>query len=66
MKRFRIWEKPVIFMLSAVFLAIPGTTLCEESHQRWEVLNPQGVVEIEPMKINPHPSTLEGKNVLLR
>ena len=63
---YRIWKKPVIFMLGAVFLAIPGTTLCEEGDQRWEVLNPQGVVEIEPMKINPHPSTLEGKNVLLR
>ena len=66
MKICGIWKKLVIFMLSAVFLAIPGTTLCEEGDQRWEVLNPQGVVEIEPMKINPHPSTLEGKNVLLR
>ena len=66
MKTCRICKSLVIFMLSAVSLAIPGTTLCEEGDQRWEVLNPQGVVEIEPMKINPHPSTLEGKNVLLR
>ena len=66
MKICRIWIKLVIFLLSAVSLAIPGTTLCDEGDQRWEVLNPQGVIKIEPMEINPHPSTLEGKTVLLR
>lgn len=66
MKMYRIWKKPVIFVLSAVFLAIPGMTLCEEGNRRWEILNPQGVARIEPMKINAHPSTLEGKTVLLR
>jgi hypothetical protein len=66
MKICRILKKVVIFMLSTVFLAIPGTTLSEEGDQRWEVLNPQGVIKIEPMEINPHPSTLEGKTVLLR
>ena len=66
MKISRIWEKLVIFLLSTVFLAIPGTTLSEEGNQRWEVLDPQGVIKIEPMEINPHPSTLEGKTVLLR
>jgi len=66
MKVCRTWKKLVIFLLSPVLLAIQGTTLSEERDQRWEVLNPQGVVRIEPMKINPHPSTLEGKTVLLR
>jgi len=66
MKISRIWKKLVIFLLSTVFLAIPGTTLSEEGNQRWEVLDPQGVIKIEPMEINPHPSTLEGKTVLLR
>jgi hypothetical protein len=66
MKICRIWKKLVIFFLSAVFLAIPGTTLSEEGDQKWEVLNPEGVIKIEPMKINSHPSTLEGKTVLLR
>ncbi len=66
MKIGRIWKKPVIFLLSAVFLAISGTILFGEGDQTWEILNPQGVVKIEPMKINPHPSTLEGKTVLLR
>ena len=66
MKICRIWKILVIFLLSPVFLAIPGTTFCEEGGQRWEVLNPEGVIKIEPMEINPHPSTLEGKTVLLR
>jgi hypothetical protein len=66
MNRCRILKKLLIFLLSTVFLAIPGTTLSEEGDQRWEVLNPQGVIKIDPMEINPHPSLLEGKTVLLR
>ncbi|MBP1698366.1 MAG: hypothetical protein H6Q41_3554 [Deltaproteobacteria bacterium] len=66
MKLGRNWKKLVIFLLSPVFLAISGTTLAEEGVQRWEVLNPEGVIKIEPMKINPHPSTLAEKTVLLR
>ncbi len=66
MKTCRIWKMLVIFLLSPIFLAIPGTTSSDEGDQRWEVLDPQGVIKIEPMKINPHPSTLEGKTILLR
>lgn len=66
MKISRVWKKLVILLLSAAFIAIPGTTLCAEGNQRWEILNPEGVIKIEPMEINPHPSTLEGKTVLLR
>jgi hypothetical protein len=66
MKIFKTWKKMVILLLIPVFIAIPGTTLCAEGNQRWEILNPEGVIKIEPMEINPHPSTLEGKTVLLR
>jgi hypothetical protein len=66
MKTSRVWRKLVIFLLSPVLLAIPGMILCAEGNQRWEILNPEGVIKIEPMEINPHPSTLEGKTVLLR
>ncbi len=66
MKRFRTWKRLVIFLLGPVFLAIPNTTLSAEGNQRWEILNPEGVIRIEPMEINPHPSTLQGKTVLLR
>ncbi len=35
--------------------------------QSLEVLNPEGVVQIEPtVQLNPHPSTLEGKTIMLR
>ncbi|HME44220.1 MAG TPA: hypothetical protein VKF36_14100 [Syntrophorhabdales bacterium] len=33
----------------------------------FEVLNPEGVVQIVPtVTLNPHPSTLEGKTIMLR
>ncbi|MFC1534718.1 hypothetical protein ACFL7M_15300 [Thermodesulfobacteriota bacterium] len=32
----------------------------------WELVKPDGVTNIEPMKLNPHPSTLEGKTIVLR
>jgi hypothetical protein len=66
MKISRAWKKLVIFLLGPLFLAIPATILAKEGDQRWEILNPEGVIKIEPMEINPHPSTLEGKTVLLR
>jgi hypothetical protein len=32
---------------------------------RWELVNPEGVVVVEPVEVNPHPSSLEGKTVAL-
>jgi hypothetical protein len=66
MKISRNWKTAVILLLSPVLFAIPDTTLSKEMDQRWEILNPEGAIKIEPMEINPHPSTLEGKTVLLR
>jgi hypothetical protein len=66
MKVSRVWKKVIIFLLGPVLFAMPDMTLSAERDQRWEVLNPEGVIKIEPMDINPHPSTLEGKTVLLR
>ena len=43
-----------------------GASQTKEQRQQWEVLNPEGVIKIEAMKINDHPSTLEGKTVVLR
>lgn len=31
-----------------------------------EILNPEGTVKIEPLKVNPHPTSLAGKTVVLR
>jgi hypothetical protein len=66
MKISRVWKKVVIFLLGPAFLAIPGTILSKERDQSWEILNPEGVIKIEPMKINSHPSTLEAKTIMLR
>ncbi len=57
-------------LFSAVFLiclfTLSAVSLAKEIRQKWELLNPEGVVKIDPMKITPHPSTLEGKTVMLR
>ncbi len=66
MKISRNWRAAVVLLLSPVLFAIPDTTLSKEANQTWELLNPEGVIKIEPMAINPHPLTLEGKTVLLR
>jgi len=49
-----------------VLFLMPRVDLAKEREQTWELLNPEGVVKIEPMEINPHPSTLEGKTIMLR
>jgi len=57
---------PGIGLLIILLIGIPLSTVAAEPSQVWEVINPEGVVRIEPMKINPHPNTLQGKTVLLR
>lgn len=54
-------------MLTLVtFIALPAISIGNDRVQDWELVNPEGVVKIEPMKVNPHPKSLEGKTVLLR
>src|SRR5512139_4029367 len=62
----RSWKSLVIWFVCPLFLTIPSTAFSKEANQGWELLNPEGVIKIEPMEINPHPTTLEGKTVLLR
>jgi len=38
----------------------------KEAAQEYELINPEGVVKLEPMSVNLHPTTLEGKTVVLR
>jgi len=62
--------RPRKLMLASVifigWLAMAAVALARESIQQWELINPEGVVKIEPMEVNPHPSTLQGKTVMLR
>jgi len=66
MRIFRNWKTAVMLLLGLFLLAVPGMILSAERDQKWEILNPEGAIKIEAMEINPHPSTLEGKTVLLR
>ena len=43
-----------------------GTFLAEGAGQEWELLSPEGVIRIEPMKVNAHPNTLSAKTIVLR
>ncbi len=36
------------------------------TQQEWTLLNPEGVVIVEPLVTNAHPETLEGKTVVLK
>jgi hypothetical protein len=56
-------------LIAAVLAGLSGDpidVLAEEKIQDWELINPEGVVKIETMKLNPHPSRLEGKTIMLR
>jgi hypothetical protein len=56
----------ITFLIFMMALAYPSGLIAKERVQLWEMINPEGVIKIEPMKVNPHPSTLEGKTVVLR
>ena len=44
----------------------PLTSLAGGAGQEWELLNPEGVIRIEAMKVNAHPNTLSAKTIVLR
>jgi hypothetical protein len=56
----------LIAVILAGLLGGPIDILAEEKIQDWELINPEGVVKIEIMKLKPHPSRLEGKIIMLR
>ncbi len=56
-----------IFLLTMVaYLLIPISAPAKEAIQEWELVNPEGTVVVKPIKMNPHPKSLEGKTVALR
>jgi len=48
-----------------VVLTMSAITLAREAVQEWELISPEGTIKVEPTKVNPHPSSLEGKTVVL-
>jgi len=59
---FPIW----VVIAVCLIVSVPIHLAAKEGTQEWELVRPEGVVRIEPMKLNPHPATLKGKTVLLR
>lgn len=66
-----------ILLIAAVFLTLAERSFAEgtaplsppatEGAQQLELLNPEGVIQLEAtVQLNPHPSTLEGKAIMLR
>ncbi len=55
-----------IAAILAGLLGGPVDILAKEKIQAWELINPEGVIKIEPMRLNPHPPRLEGKTIMLR
>ena len=62
-------ERTIEYFSSSDRGGLPGrplTSLAEGAGQEWELLNPEGVIKIEPMKVNAHPNTLSAKTIVLR
>jgi len=56
----------IAFLIGLMLFSAPPPSLAREAVQEWELLNPEGVVQVEQMAIGPRISTLEGKTVVLR
>ena len=66
MPKRRILEWLWVFSILTAWAIVPMTLLGKEIAQEYELVNPEGVAKVEPMSVNPHPSTLVGKTVVLR
>ena len=55
-----------VTIFAAILLVVPAVAFSEVGAKEMQLMNPEGVVNIEPMKVNPHPSSLEGKTVVLQ
>jgi len=66
MKQKHILNFVIVTAIAIGLLALPVVSSAKEAVQQWDLVNPEGTIKIEPMQVNAHPSTLEGKTVLLR
>ena len=55
----------VVFVLIILTL-LSIASFAKEASQEFDLINPESVVKIEPMAVNAHPASLEGKTVVLR
>ena len=54
----------ILFLLT--LLTLPAIASSQQEIKDINLINPEGVVNIEPMHLNPHPASLEGKTVVLQ
>ena len=64
MKRLQI----PIWVLTTVLLVVfvPMQLAAKEKTQLWDLVNPEGIIRIDPMTLPVHPASLEGKTIMLR
>ena len=55
-----------VLAVLAVFLAVPVLASAKETVQEWELINPSGTIAIQPVKLAPRLTSLEGKTIVLR
>ncbi|MDD4402169.1 MAG: hypothetical protein PHI24_09920 [Desulfitobacteriaceae bacterium] len=60
------WLLIAVFTVSVFMLSGCGGGSAAEEASTWTLVNPEGVQLIEPIELNEHPSSLEGKTVALR
>lgn len=53
-------------IILGTFLCVPQFALAKEAPQEWELIKPEGAVEIKPVAPAPRLTTLEGKTIVLR
>jgi hypothetical protein len=66
MKQKRFLNFLMVAAIAIGLVAMPFVSSAKEAVQQWDLVNAEGTIKIEPMQVNAHPSTLEGKTVLLR
>ena len=58
--KIRLFKVFLVLTILSLF-AMPVVSFAKEAIQDWELINPEGTIKLEPMEINPHPSSLEAK-----
>lgn len=60
------WLLVAVFIVSVFMISGCGSGSKAEEASTWTLVNPEGVQKVEAIKLNEHPSSLEGKTVALR
>ena len=66
MKHKRVLNFLIVVAVAIGLLALPAVSSAKEAIQQWELVNPAGVIAIEPIKMAPRIVSLEGKTIGLK